>query len=193
MKKTEIGLATVAFLGVLFKIMHYPGASSLLIISFSGLSFIYAARGMKIFNDNNPQTPISAKDKVISIVTGLALAIVLMGVLYRIMLWPGDKAILIFGLPFLAIALAAVSFFYSQDKSRIWKRAFVIGIAGFGLFAISDDTLIDFRYKNHPDLAKAFKAYRKDRSNEELKRKLEAEQDSMMIKHRMKEFQHEQR
>lgn len=194
MKKAEIGIAAVALIGFLFLICHYPGSSILLIVSFSALAFIYMASGLKNFNRFHPHPATDVKQNLISMVSGLALAIVLMGTLYRLMLWPGDGVMLTVGLPLLAVVLVAAYFSYSKDKSAVYSwilmRAAVVGIIGLCLFVTPDDALIDFRYKNHPDYAKAYKAYRKDKGNKELKRKLDAERDSMMIKYRIKE--HEQ-
>ncbi len=51
MKRTELILAIIAIIGIILKILHLPGATMLLTLSFTFLSILYYIFSFALFNN----------------------------------------------------------------------------------------------------------------------------------------------
>jgi hypothetical protein len=91
--KTEKTLAVIIILAILLKWLHIPFMNIVLIQSLSLLTFIYLFGSFYFLCDKD----ISRQNMVLSIVWGLCLGVIPMGILFKLCWWPGSGAILIVG------------------------------------------------------------------------------------------------
>lgn len=105
MKKIEISLLALSILAFLFKLFHIPTADILLILSLTGLSCIYFYLGIAIFNNvparkifkSEAYKHISSSRSVGAILTGIALSMALIGIMFSLLHYPGAMVMLTAG------------------------------------------------------------------------------------------------
>jgi serine phosphatase RsbU (regulator of sigma subunit) len=101
-KIISIVTGTIFVLGWFFKIMHWPGASALVIIS----SFMFSFGGLPLIikgRYENRRTLLSNAVNLLSFADLLSVILILMGGLFRIMHWVGANYVFITGVVILAI------------------------------------------------------------------------------------------
>ncbi len=128
-------LGVVYVMGMLFKIMHWPGANIMLIISIIGLSSSLAEFAFSI-------------RKSVHAILPLLYSITLFFVLFRILHWPEPPYVL-YGSYFLFAILVPVLFFLRSYKLKntepnLSSHFMVIGVLSFSLF------LVEFKLKFYP-------------------------------------------
>jgi hypothetical protein len=100
MKKLQYiyGILTVilVFLGVTFKVQHWPGASVMLVLGITSLIFLFMPAALI----DNYRHEGSAKNRILYIVGYITTLVVLGGALFKIMHWPGAGVIILIALPF---------------------------------------------------------------------------------------------
>jgi len=100
MKKLQYiyGILTVilVFLGVTFKVQHWPGASVMLVLGITCLLFLFMPAALI----DNYRHEGSAKNRWLYIVGYLTTLVVLGGSLFKIMHWPGAGVVILIALPF---------------------------------------------------------------------------------------------
>ena len=111
--------------------------------------------------------------------TGFVLSIIITGVLFKIMMWPGASAMLIVGVfPIMVLSLIS-ALKYSADKSGYYKRILlrvtVFGGLGLALFLLPRNTIMKTRYRCCPEYVKAAEAAANDPENEMLQQKADEE------------------
>ena len=111
---------------------------------------------------------------------GIALSILLMGMLFKLLSLPGADAMLIIGLASIGLLLLVV-FIQVLRKglnrffSAILKRGILYFAFGLILYSVPSEKRIAFIYHDYPEYVEAYKEYSKDPTNEELQKKLEEE------------------
>ena len=130
-------LGVVYVLGVLFKVMHWPGANIMLIISIIGLSFALAEFAFSI-------------RKSVYAILPLLYSITLFFVLFRILHWPEPPYVL-YGSYFVFAILAPVLLFLRSYKLKntepnLSSHFMVLGALSFILF------LVEFKLKLYPEV-----------------------------------------
>ncbi len=191
MKKTEPILALISLLAVLMRIFHIPGADALLVICITGLTFIYFYVGFALFNGIHV-TKIFKKDSyreverkriLGGVVTGMVLSISLMGIMFKLLVFPGAQLMLIQGITGIAIVMiiALIRFYTGKDQyyKRILKRIVVVGFFNVILLSIPNKTWLNWNYPNNPDYVNAVLNAEKDSKNVELREKVEEEWKKM--------------
>lgn len=88
----------VSLMGALFKTMHWNGANIMLICGLSSLSLAHIIKAIFL---NTAQ----GKAKLAHLLLNVGIGILLLGVLYQLMHWPGANIILYAGLTPLAAGL----------------------------------------------------------------------------------------
>jgi hypothetical protein len=122
-------------LGTVFKIMHWPGAALLLIIGFALLCFVffpsalylnYAARTEK----NKLAINLSA------LVGGISL---MLGVLWKIMHWPGSAMLLLIGWSLLLLVYLPLLLFskIKETDDKAEKNSYVLGVIALIIFELA--------------------------------------------------------
>ena len=128
-------LGVVYVMGMLFKMMHWPGANIMLIISIIGLSFALAEFAFSI-------------RKSVHAILPLLYSITLFFVLFRILHWPEPPYVL-YGSYFVFAILAPVLLFLRSYKLKntepnLSSHFMVLGALSFILF------LVEFKLKLYP-------------------------------------------
>ena len=169
MKKLEKILWGIFIIGILFKIMKWPGAGIFTTTSLGVVACFYLYLGIGIFN-NLTVKAMFYKDSyqyenrfnlLFGAIFGIVLAILVIGFLFKFMLWPGANVLLILGLFSLLFSLLIYGSLHKKKKVSLTKPSFyriaLIGILSLSLFIIQSDSIIDFYYPNNPEYAKALK------------------------------------
>jgi len=169
MKKLEKILWGIFIIGILFKIMKWPGAGIFTTTSLGVVACFYLYLGIGIFN-NLTVKAMFYKDSyqyenrfnlLFGAIFGIVLAILVIGFLFKFMFWPGANVLLILGLFSLLFSLLIYGSLHKKKKVSLTKPSFyriaLIGILSLSLFIIQSDSIIDFYYPNNPEYAKALK------------------------------------
>lgn len=116
LNKTILDRARMVFLfialaGGVFKLLHYPGANFMLIIGLSSLSLYHILRAF--------DTPILERQAImLHYVRNISKAVLLIGILFKMMHWPGSANMLFAGLGSLALsALVEVMSSKKEDEN----------------------------------------------------------------------------
>ena len=91
--KTEKIFAALFIIGLVLKSIHIPGGNSLLILTLVTLSIAYFPFGFYMLSGSKMQQNIG-----LSIGVGMVLSVSVIGILFRVMHWPGAAVMQIFGL-----------------------------------------------------------------------------------------------
>ncbi|MDB5257626.1 MAG: hypothetical protein JWM14_2321 [Chitinophagaceae bacterium] len=155
--KTEKIIGVLVFVGLIFKMMHWPGAGPILVLSLTALSLVYFWGGFYFLSDAN----LKHQKIALSIIAGAVFGMACIGILFRLMYWPGAKPMLyigVFGLPALT---AAVFLFKSQAEQELqpYFNKLLIRLALFiviavPLFFVSNKTLLTIQYPNDPEIVR---------------------------------------
>ncbi|WP_103071439.1 hypothetical protein [Aquimarina sediminis] len=191
MKKIEVVLILGAVLGILFFVLNYPFGAIITIISLLTLSCIYFYFGFALFNrvqfldifKKSSFTGISTVSILGAIGAGVALSIVLVGILFKIFRWPFASQNLLIG----GIMISVISIFsfvrFLKNGKRVYKeilvRSLLFGsICGVLLFQ-PNYLFIELKYSDYPDYIEALKKSEADPDNVILQNKEQEEYDKM--------------
>ena len=146
MKIVEKILIGITLLGLVIKLVHWPGGNILLVLGLGTLSLFYPVAAYFLFS---PQKQIeangitfkqtSAARVVLSLVTGFCMPVAVIGLLFKIMHWPGASFMLLIGF-ITIIPIAVVSTIqYLLKKEDFYKqiaiRTIAVGSLAILLFA----------------------------------------------------------
>lgn len=106
--KTEKVFVCLTLIGMLLKFSHIPGGSPILVLSLLTLTLLYCPFGFYFLSDKSIKINTG-----ISIVFGWLLSVVFVGILFRIMHWPGAAVMAIIGA---LSAIPLVIFSYAKYK-----------------------------------------------------------------------------
>jgi hypothetical protein len=130
----NVSLALIAF-GTAFKIFHWPGASPLLILGFVTLCFVFfpAAIYMNYNYSNENKKPF------MNIAAGLGGVIFMIGVLFKLMHWPGAAMLLLIGWTLILLIFLPILLFVKlrEAQSSREKSIYIIGALGLIIFEFS--------------------------------------------------------
>ena len=142
MKRAEVILNAIAIIGILMILLEFPGGRFLLILSIGILSLLYFYLGFAIFNDLRfreifkkiSYSKIKALHILGAVGVGISLSICIIGILFRIMLWPGSAVQLLFGIISLS-AIIILCLIRLKSKVKFYKRILlrVVPILALGL------------------------------------------------------------
>ncbi|NOU61389.1 hypothetical protein [Marinifilum caeruleilacunae] len=187
MKKTEKILAIVAVLSVLLNLSTVPFSAVLTTISFTGLSLLYMYLSFALFNNisfrqilkKESYQEVSRIRIFATVLTGMALSVCLIGILFKLLLYPFAEINLITGLNGLSIAIIVSAIMYVIRKDKFYvsilKRIMIVGAVGILFTLTSREQIIDIKYRNHPEHKEALKKAWADPENQELWKKAEEE------------------
>jgi uncharacterized membrane protein (DUF106 family) len=138
MKKTmkitgNISLAMIMF-GTVFKIMHWPGAGPFLVFGF----FILCAVFFPVAIYVNYKNASKKKNLILHISILIGGIIFMLGVIFKIMHWPGAGPLLLFGdllLVFISLPILLYVKIKNAEKKKD-KRIYSLGIISLGMFAL---------------------------------------------------------
>jgi hypothetical protein len=189
-RKVEKVLVVFVIIGILFKILHLPGGYPFIILGVGSLSIVYFLSGVinksstpkwleKIFTDENQNNLL-----VPNLVFGYVFSVGLIGILFKVMRYPGNEPMLNVAVIGLAIAFI-VSYFQLKDKfmekvSPYFTRIFIIGGLVAVFYLIPNASIIDFYYGDYPEYAKVLKELDTDPYNAALRDSANVEYEKMM-------------
>jgi len=150
MKIIERVLWGVVCLAILLKILHLPLGSFFLIIGMSSLSIFYFWLTALLL----PKPTVKDQNIALSIVTGIALSTLAVGVLFKLQFWPNYGFFLTVGSAIGAVALAWALWVLRDRPDLIVYRARLLNrlipfitIAIF-FFLLPTRSLIDLQYRD---------------------------------------------
>lgn len=155
--KTEKVLTTLFALAVLAYFYNVPGNSILLTLVLITLTFIYFPLSFYFYADKS----IKQQNMVLSVLGGMVLSMIPLGILFKLLFWPGYTLQLIPTLFLTPILLVAVVFLSQRSSIELktYYRNYLTRIVFWLLmslvfFLIPAVTLIKVKYRHEPDLAR---------------------------------------
>lgn len=191
MKKIELIVGLISLLSLVLNLLLVPGGGVLTILMLSIFSMLYFALSIVILNNIGLRSAfkkesykgISTARIIGSIATGIALSITIIGVLFKFQSYPGANLELIYGLTGLIIVLIVGLIRYIKTKNKfyidVFKRLLIVGGFGLMLILMPNGMLIDIKYRNHPEYAKALKNVTIDPFNKDFQGKLQEERQKL--------------
>jgi hypothetical protein len=124
---TGIASAMLMLFGCMFKVMHWPGANIMLILSV----FLFCFYFLPVALIANYKSQEISKHKALHIITFIVFFMSVMGVLFKVLHWPGAAIFLIVGLPTPFVVFLPV-YLYSTRNEKKENNINFLGIM-FGL------------------------------------------------------------
>jgi len=171
--RTEKTLAIIFLVGLLFKYMHWPGGSIILILSLMLMASLYFPGAFYFFCDKK----IEKQKLPLSIASGVIFSIITVGLLFKLQYWPGANNQLLIGCMGSLVILAFVLYFRSNAteeltiyyKNMLLRTSVLTSIA-FVFYFTSTETLLKVQYRDLPELAKLKALYYANPDNEEYRK-----------------------
>lgn len=171
--KTEKTFAIIFLVGLIFKLLHWPGASVILIISLSTIAMLYFPASFYFFCDK----VIKRQNLALSIVSGLFLSFIPLGILFKIMYWPGGQFYLLIGTVTPPIILTILYFLKSRTTDdlttyykNMYARTIILTVLTITFYLIPTATLLKIQYWNDQELARLKTLYYTHPDNAEYKK-----------------------
>ncbi|NQY29984.1 MAG: hypothetical protein HRT69_11005 [Flavobacteriaceae bacterium] len=180
--KFELIVGGITIIALLLNLFLIPGSAVFTILSLATLSCFYFYFSFAILNSvrlrmifkKGSFSKITTLRIIGAIGVGVNLSVVLLGILFKTLSWPGASVMLMSGLLGLSGSLVVMFVKYSQNKSsfyvNVFKRIVLVGGLGAFLFFLPKDALLEFKYRDSPDYITAVKAVNADPENEVLQR-----------------------
>lgn len=185
--RTEKTLAVIFLIGLVLKLFHVPGEGILAVLVLSIIAMLYFPGAFYFFSDKD----INRQNLPLSIVSGLFLALIPIGILFKTMYWPGGQTYLLVGSIAAPIILAIVIFLKSRAPEELKtyyknmvQRTSVLAVLSLVFYLIPTDTLIKIHYWDDPEMARLKTLYYTNPGNEEYKR----QHDAYVLQHELSEF-----
>jgi magnesium-transporting ATPase (P-type) len=171
----------------------YPFSSLLISIGCLLLSLLYLFFGFALFNGirlrdilkKKSYEEISTLRMLLTIIIGFVLSMLIIYILFKFQMWPYGQQGLQISLTMLLIIIIVVLIKYVISKDKFYFnfliRLFTIGVYGLILFFISNENLLEMRYKNFPEYIKAEKKLMQDPENKYLQQKANEERQKMHL------------
>lgn len=140
------------------------------------LAMCYFPFGFYFFSDKNLKT-----QKIgISLVFGWLLSICIIGILFKLMFWPGSGMMLLIGSISAAILLV-VSFMLFQNSTpelknyhkNLLTRTLVLFVVSFACLILPNSVLINHYYANEPELKELYLKQQENPEDETIQKEIE--------------------
>jgi hypothetical protein len=181
--RTEKILSAVFLLGLVLKFLNIPAAGMLLMLSLMGIGILYFPAAYYFFSDKE----IKRQNIPLTIVAGLFLSLIPIGILFKLLYWPGPvKMYLIIGAvtaPIIFI-ISYISRTKAVDDLKIYYKNMLFRTGILTVLAVlflltSPGSILKIQYRNDPELARLKIQYFENRDNKEYKKQY----DAYMLKH----------
>ncbi|MBL0262286.1 MAG: hypothetical protein IPQ05_00135 [Leptospiraceae bacterium] len=171
--RTEKTLTIIFIVGLLLKLLHWPGAGPLLVISLSTIAMLYFPAAFYFFYDK----VIKQQNLALSIVSGLFLSLIPLGILFKIMYWPGGQIYLLVGTVTAPIILAIIYFLKSKTGENLktyyrnmFLRTSILTALTIIFYLTPTSTILKVQYWDDPELARLKTLHYTNPDNEEYKK-----------------------
>lgn len=175
MKKAELFLFVIAFVGTIGNLYLINGSQFALVSSMSVLATIYIFSGMNGFQNSLRSKPDFDDQKTTFIfkISGYSMAIIAIGILFYQLIWPGHRAMIIAGAVSCLFSLVALLFMQKDIKSEHRKillpRLLIWTVLG-GIFTLlPQKEWVSIKYENHPKVVESFENLQNDPKNDSLR------------------------
>jgi len=129
---TGISCTILMLVGCISKVMHWPGASPMIIISVFLFCFGFLPAGLM----NSYKTLPLKKLKTLHIITFLVFSLCMMGVLFKIMHWPGAGLFLLPGLMLPFVVFLPVYLYHTREEEKTGNKNFFAVTLGLTFLAV---------------------------------------------------------
>ena len=177
LKRLEFILIISAIIAINFQLLLWPIANPLTILSFGALALFYPILSLALFLDEENKMDIR------SWLPGFIFAVPIIGILFKLQMWPGYEINLFVGMLSL---LGLIIYSYTQkDKSKavnfkiFRKRAIPLFIITVFMFLIPKYAWLETKYSNYPDYIEIYKAADQNPNDELLQQKLDSTRQSI--------------
>ena len=148
----------VAIIGFVLVLMSSLGGATIMVLSLAFLSLVYFAAGY--FQPAQTGQKPSFKVALLKVLSGFTLSILVIGFLFKFMLWNGAAIMLLVGL--IGTVIAAIAAFaltrVDYNVSGIIRRSAIWTGLGLVLFFTSSTTLFELHNPNDSVLVEKFSA-----------------------------------
>lgn len=127
-----ISCAVLMLFGSVAKIMHWPGAGVLLVLAVFLFCFFFLPMALK---NNYDLLPLK-KMKTLHIVSYLVFAFCMMGVLFKVMHWPGAAMFLFIGLLSPFVIFLPVYLYHTREEEKTGNKNFLALVLGLTFLAV---------------------------------------------------------
>lgn len=191
MRKIELIIGLSSILSLVLNLLLVPGGGVLTVLTLSIYSMFYFALSFVLLNNIGLKSAfkkesykgISTVRIIGSVATGIVLSITIIGILFKFQSYPGANLELINGLAGMIIVLIVTQIRYIKTRNKfyihVFKRLLIVGGFGLILILMPNGKLIDIKYRNHPEYAKALKNVTADPFNKDFQDKLQVERQKM--------------
>ena len=191
MKIAELIISGIALVGLIMNLFLMPGGGFLLVISLSTLSIFYFALSFALLDAEalgkrpigREQPKIETFRVVGALLTGIGLSIAVIGILFKIMHWSGEKMMLLVGATELGIISVVAAYKFMATKTAFYRgilmRASIVGILALLLYLLPKYALTEFKYRHYPNYVNAVKKFDEDPDNKVLLRNVQEEREMM--------------
>jgi hypothetical protein len=170
--RSEKVAAAVFLVGVLFKLMHWPGAGPLIVVSLSIIAVFYFPLAFYFFCDKK----IKHQNLPLSIVSGFFLSLIPIGIAFKLQYWPGAQVYTMLGMITSPIILLVTYFLKKRSSEELSvyyenmiKRTSILMVLTTILYFTPASTLIKIQHWDDPELARIKIQYFAHPDNEEFK------------------------
>lgn len=203
MKKIELVLGFSALISAILNLFDYPMSAQLLIVSIGNLSIFYMYLGIPLLNNipfrkifqRASYEGISKLRFIGALALGLTLSASLLGLLFKLMLWPNANLELVIGFSGLCIALGVAIWRYLKNNDSfymgVFKRIAIFMVLVVGGLAIPKYAVLEFKYSEYPGYVEAFIQRNEHPNNKEFADNLEIERQKMLDEMRVKQTSEE--
>ena len=192
MKKAEIILIVLMVLGIIMKFLHYPFSSLIFLLAASSLATVYFYFGFALFNGVRMRNmfkkvsyqEIGVKKILFAVGAGLALSVLLIGILFKLQHWPAADMQLMLGFYSSLLLLTIALVFFLRSKANLFKgimlRCLLFCSIGAVLVFTTPKTLLSWQYPDHPEYVEACIQLAEDPTNLELQHKVQQMAEQML-------------
>lgn len=166
---------------------HVPFGGVISALGFTSLALLYMYLSFALFN-KIPFTRILKKEAYLNVsklrifgtvLTGMVLSLSLIGMLFKLQLYPMAEVNLLTGILGLLIATIVSIVKYSIGKDKFYfeilKRIILVGVFGFLFIITPKESILEIRHRKHPEYVEAVKKAWADPDNQDLWKKVEEE------------------
>jgi hypothetical protein len=185
-----LGVSSIVIMLIGF-FVRFPYMAITITLTVLLLSMTYFVFSFALFNNvrlrhifkSGPFKGVSTLRIIGSILVGFVFSIMCIGILFKFQLWPNGNFTLLVGLMCLGILviISLVKFLTSKDTfyKNVLIRTLIIGIMGLCLYSLSYETILELRFRNHPEYVEAEKQLWQDPENLKLRQKASEERQKM--------------
>lgn len=154
--KTEKTLAGIFLIALTLRLLNASGGTLLLILSLLTISMLYFWVGFYFFSDKT----IKQQNLSFSIVGGIFLAFVPIGLLFKILFWPGALTTLGFGLiATLVLLIICITTMNKKEELKKYYNNYLMRLSfwfiiGVIFYITPPSTLIKIQYREDPEFVR---------------------------------------